>query len=151
MAAVELPRRGGDGGGADSPRDDSGAGGNATASPRAPPAREITRVLRPIDVIGYVDIAEMVYQPTAEELKAQRALEREAEAAKRRAPPKIPVKLSARPLLVGREHMRSPAFSPRLWDGLLDADGRPPEGSDSLGAFVSDRRQAVHLVALRRQ
>ena len=105
------------------------------------------RRLRPRETIGYVDVVSLTYTPGPEELRAERTKQFAKEAARRARPPKIAVRLTSRPLLVGREHLSHP-LSPRQWDGILENSVRESLGQAELGPspplshpFIPDRRQ----------
>jgi hypothetical protein len=147
---------GGDGGDDGSNRDGGdgrgdGGGDDGGGGPRNRPRS--LRELRPLDTVGFMNLADMVYVPAPAEQKALRDAEKVKSMALRAKPPKIPVRLTERPLLVGREHLNRP-FSPRLWNGMLEdvaaanSLGRPTAATAAAWSFLPDRRQQLPLGAL---
>lgn len=150
-AKPAKPPGGGNIGGDGGSDGDSGGAGSADGGPG--PVTERTqslRELRPLDTISYMNLADMAYVPSPAEQKALREAERAKAMAIRARPPKIPVRMKERPLLVGREHLNRP-FSPRTWNGLLEEDtpicSWTTFPASSATAFLPDRRQEMPLGA----
>jgi hypothetical protein len=104
--------------------------------------------LRPIDEIPFTDMASLVRQPTASEVRAAREEERAREAALRARRPKIKVHMTAKQLLVSRDHFVSPLARGWCdWSAVVADPSSNGNAKDIIpsprAAFRSDRHQDV--------